>query len=172
MLHRPEAHEYDPYFSIYINLVPDDVILFLHRQLEEITTFANLAEEQGHQRYAPGKWNVKKVLGHISDSERVMSYWLLSVARGDVTKLPGYNQNIFASSGSFNDLTIAELAADFQASRGATFSLLTTINNAAWLRSGSVVHKEVTARALLYIIAGHTQHHLNMIRVALSSGVV
>jgi hypothetical protein len=168
MLQRPEQNEYDPYFSIYIDYIPDgDILQFLQQQRNQINAlFGKLSEEQGELRYAPGKWNFKEVLGHISDSERVMSYWMLSVARGDTTKLPGYDQDIFVNNGSFGDCTLAELITDFQAIRQSTFSLLTTIEETAWLRAGIVVNKDVTARTLLYIIAGHTEHHLNIIKNA------
>ncbi|SFE33705.1 DinB superfamily protein [Paenibacillus algorifonticola] len=164
MLQRPEQNEYDPYFSTYIDVVPDgDILPFLQQQWKQVNfLFGKLSEEQGEQSYAPGKWKMKEVLGHISDSERVMSYWMLSVARGDTMKLPGYDQDIFVNNGSFDECTLAELLADLQAVRQATFSLLTTIAEPAWLRVGNVVNKVVTARSLLYIIAGHTEHHLKV----------
>ncbi|MBT2288510.1 DinB family protein [Paenibacillus albidus] len=167
MLQRPEHNEYDPYFSIYINYIPyGDIILFLQQQRNQINAlFTELSEEQGKLRYAPGKWNSKEVLGHITDSERVMSYWMLSVARGDTTNLPGYDQDMFVNNRSFGDCTLAELITDFQAVRQATLSLLTTIRESDWLRAGMVVNKDVTARTLLYIIAGHTEHHLNLIKM-------
>jgi hypothetical protein len=168
MLKRPEQNEYDPYFSIYINRIPDsDILQFLLQQRNRINDlFGKLSEEQGEQRYAPGKWKVKEVLAHISDSERVMSYWMLCISRGDTTKLPGYDQDVFVNLGSFCDCTFRELIGDFQAVRQATLTLLTTISETAWLRSGIVVNKEVTARTLLYVIAGHAEHHLNAIKNA------
>jgi hypothetical protein len=168
MLKRPEQHEYDPYFSIYINLIPDiDILQFLQQQRNRINDlFSRLSEEQGEQRYAPGKWKIKEVLSHISDSERIMSYWMLNISRGDTTKLQGYDQEVFVNLGSFSDCMFKELIADFQAVRQATLSLLTTISETAWLRAGTVVNKEVTARTLLYVIAGHAEHHLDAIKNA------
>ncbi|MDF2651413.1 MAG: hypothetical protein K0Q73_7218 [Paenibacillus sp.] len=173
MLKRPEQNEYDSYFSTYIDYVSDsDILEFLQQQRNQVNAlFGELSEEQGEQSYAPGKWKLKEVLCHISDSERVMSYWMLSVARGDTTKLLGYDQDIFVNNGSFGDCTLAELITDFQAIRQATFSLLTTIAETAWLRAGIVVNKDVTARTLLYIIAGHTEHHLNVIKNAAPRGL-
>ncbi|BBH18871.1 hypothetical protein Back11_02160 [Paenibacillus baekrokdamisoli] len=167
MLQRPKQNEYDPYFLTYIDIVPDgDILHFLQLQQNQVNAlFGKLSQEQGELRYKPGKWRLKEVLGHISDSERVMSYWMISIARGDKTKLLGYDQDVFINKGSFGKCSLKELLADFQAVRQATFSLLTTIAETAWLRAGNVVNKDVTARALLYIIAGHTEHHLNVIKI-------
>lgn len=163
MLKPPDQDEYDPYFSIYINLIPDrDIIQFLQAQRSRIHDyFGGLSEEHGELRYAPGKWKMKEILAHISDSERVMCYWMLSIARGDSTKFAGYDQDVFVNRGSFSVCTFKELVADFQAVRQATLSLLPTISEKAWLRAGIAVNKEVTARTLLYVIAGHAEHHLN-----------
>ncbi|NEW07629.1 DinB family protein [Paenibacillus sp. SYP-B3998] len=169
MLQRPEQNEYDPYFSTYIDVVPDgDILQLLQQQLNQVNfIFGKFSEEQAEQSYAPRKWKIKEVVGHISDSERVMSYWMLSVARGDRMKLPGYDQDIFVNNGSFGECTLAELLVDLQAVRQATFSLLSTISETAWLRVGNVVNKVVTARSLLYLIVGHTEHHLNVIKHAI-----
>lgn len=168
MLKRPELIEYDPYFSMYIDLVPDgNITEFLDQQWNRINVFfSNLCEEQGNLRYAPGKWNFKEVLGHITDSERVMSYWVLSVARGDSMNLFGYNQDIYVNNGCFGERIISELLMDFKAVRQATYTLLMTIADKDWLRKGIVVNKAVTARSLLYVLAGHTEHHLNVIHCA------
>lgn len=166
MLQRPQWNEFNPYFTNYVNYVADqDILQFLRDQQHGIVNFFNtLTEEQAKQSYAPGKWSFKEVLGHINDSERVMSYWMLSVAREDHLELPGYDQDSYVNNSVFNECAVAELVADFQAARRATISLLSTIAQAAWLRSGIVVNKQVTARALLYIIAGHTEHHMNAIK--------
>ncbi|MDD9267469.1 DinB family protein [Paenibacillus sp. GCM10023248] len=166
MLKRPEASEYNSYYEMYISKVPDgDYETFLRRQLEEITGFfSGLTEEQGLARYAPGKWSLKELLGHMTDTERVMSYRMLRVARGDTTKLPGFDQDIFIENGSFDHVPLADLIADFQAVRQATFTLLTTIGVSAWPRVGNASTYDITARALAYVIAGHAEHHLGIAR--------
>ncbi|MNC44291.1 DinB superfamily protein [compost metagenome] len=166
MLQRPHWNEFDPYFTNYVNYVGDqDILQFLRDQQQRLVHFfSTLTEQQAEMSYAPGKWSLKEVLGHINDSERVMSYWMLSVARGDHVELLGYDQDRYVSSCDFNECAVAELIADFQAARRATVSLLGTISQAAWRRSGIVVNKQVTAPTQLYIIAGHTEHHMNAIK--------
>ncbi|MEW9699194.1 DinB family protein [Paenibacillus sp. SI8] len=163
---RPESHEYAPYFSTYIDVVPnEDYSPFLRNQLTAITAlFTGLTEDQGEGRYAPGKWSLKEVLGHMTDTERVMSYRMMRIARGDTTILPGFDQDVLIENGNFEQFSLQTLLADFAAVRQATFSLLATIPESAWLRSGNVSGRDVTARSLAYIIAGHAQHHLNIIQ--------
>ncbi|MBD0380777.1 DinB family protein [Paenibacillus sedimenti] len=166
MLQRPDRNEYAPYFSTYIDAVPDeDYDQFLRNQLDEVKDlFSQLSEEKGEGRYAPGKWSLKEVLGHMTDTERVMSYRMMRIARGDFTKLPGFDQDILIANGSFSEFTLKALLEDFVAVRKATFTLLGTIPDSAWERTGNVSERDVTARSLAYIIAGHAQHHLNVIQ--------
>jgi hypothetical protein len=166
MLKRPDREEYSPYFEQYISQVPEgDYISFLHRQLDAIVAlFSQVSDEQGLSRYAPGKWSLKEVLGHMTDTERVMSYRLLRIARGDTTNLPGFDQDLFISNASFDEVPIEDLLHDFQIVRQATFSLLKTISEAAWVRKGNANNYEISARAIAYVIAGHAQHHFGVIQ--------
>lgn len=166
MLKRPEKEEYAQYYEAYVSKVPDgDYAAFLQSQLEEITAlFAKFDDEKGLYRYAPGKWSLKEVLGHITDTERVMSYRMLRIARGDTTQLPGFDQDVFIANTSFDEMPIADLLQDFQAVRQSTFTLLKTITDSAWTRLGNASTYDITARALAYVIAGHAQHHLAVVQ--------
>jgi uncharacterized damage-inducible protein DinB len=121
--------------------------------------FAGRSERDGSFRYAPGKWTVKEVLGHITDTERIFSYRALRIARGDQTPLPGFEQDDYVRSGAFGDRTLAGLAEEFGAVRTASVSLLRSFNEEAWSRRGVASQKEVTVRALGFMIAGHQIHH-------------
>jgi len=166
MLQRPESHEYAPFFADYISTVPnEEIFTFLQRQGEEIAAlFAQVTEEQSSHRYAEGKWSLKEVLGHITDTERVMSYRLMRIARGDTTPLPGFDQDVLIENGSLSEFKLTTLLAEFQAVRQASICLLYTIPASAWLRTGNVSGRDVTARSLAYIIAGHSQHHLHIVK--------
>ena len=128
-----------------------------------VSLFSQLNEEQALSRYAPGKWSLKEVLAHITDTERIMSYRLLRIARGDTTDLPGFDQDIFIANTSFDEVALTDLVKDFQAVRQATLTLLPTISEAAWTRLGTANTFAISARALAYVIAGHAQHHLNVV---------
>ena len=97
MLQRPGSEEYSTFFTGYINQVPEgDYLQILHSQLDAvIALFSSISNEQGLYRYAPGKWSLKEVLGHMTDTERIMSYRMLRIARGDTTNLPGFDQDLF-----------------------------------------------------------------------------
>lgn len=165
MRQRPDTGEYAAYFMPYINLVPEgDLLQILKRQSEELSELLQgVSEEQAGYRYAPGKWSLKEVLGHIADTERVMSYRLLRVARGDATPLPGFDENLFVSGAAFDRIPLQALLEDFKRVREATLSLLSTLPEEAWTRRGVINNTETTARALAYILAGHELHHRKVI---------
>jgi len=160
-MNRPEATEYADYYANYISKVPgSDVLNVLESQrLQMLQLFAGRSERDGSFRYAPGKWTVKEVLGHITDTERIFSYRALRIARGDQTPLPGFEQDDYVRSGAFGDRTLAGLAEEFGAVRTASVSLLRSFNDEAWSRRGVASQKEVTVRALGFMIAGHQIHH-------------
>ncbi|KRF12045.1 DinB family protein [Paenibacillus sp. Soil787] len=166
MLQRPGCEEYSPFFTGYICQVPEgDYLSFLHGQLDAVDAlFSPITDEQGLYRYEPGKWSLKEILGHMTDTERIMSYRMLRIARGDTTNLPGFDQDVYITNASFDELSMEDLLKDFQAVRQATFSLLQTISEAAWSRKGIANNNEISARAIAYVIAGHAQHHLGVIQ--------
>jgi len=160
-MNRPEATEYADYYANYISKVPgSDVLSVLESQrLQMLQLFAGRSERDGSFRYAPGKWTVKEVLGHIADTERIFAYRALRIARGDQTPLPAFEQDDYVRSGAFGDRTLAGLAEEFGAVRTASVSLLRSFNEEAWSRRGMASQKEVTVRAIGFMIAGHQIHH-------------
>ena len=160
-MNRPEATEYAEYYANYISKVPgSDVLSVLESQrLQMLQVFAGRSERDGSFRYAPGKWTVKEVLGHITDTERIFAYRALRIARADQTPLPGFEQDDYVRSAAFGDRTLAGLAEEFAAVRIASVSLLRSFNEEAWSRRGMASQKEVTVRALGFMIAGHQIHH-------------
>lgn len=158
---RPEPGEYAPYFEKYISLVPgNDVAGALESQrVQTMQLFAGRSERDGNFRYALGKWTVKEVLGHITDSERIFTYRALRIARGDKTPLPGFEQDDFVTNGGFNERPLANLAEEFAQVRGASLALFKSFAQDAWTRRGTASDKEVSVRALAYMTAGHELHH-------------
>ncbi len=165
MLEKPEVGEYGDHFEPYIQEVPEgNLPSLLEKQVEDvIQRLGQITEEQGSYRYAEGKWSLKEVLGHISDTERIMSYRLLRIARGDKTPLPGFEENLFVSHAHADRQTLSGLLQDFAAVRIATLSLIRQLDDEAWLRIGTFSDHPGSARALAYIIAGHSIHHFNVI---------
>lgn len=163
---RPKEDEFNPYYANYINLVPDgDIEVILEEQIREtVSLLENVSEQQSEFRYAEGKWTIKEVIGHITDTERIMSYRLLSIARGETTSLPGYDDEKYVANAQFNRFSTQELLQQFQEVRQATLALLTTIDHMAWQQKGSANESVVSVRALAYIITGHERHHRKLLQ--------
>jgi uncharacterized damage-inducible protein DinB len=163
---RPEVNEYASYYERYVSLAPEgDVVSALERQASEtLALLRALPEERGAHRYAPDKWSVKQVVGHMSDGERLFAYRALSIARGDRAPLPGMEQEEWMAGADFDARTLSDLLDEFEAVRGATLHLLRHLSPEAWARRGTASDNEVTVRALAYIIAGHEAHHVGVLR--------
>jgi uncharacterized damage-inducible protein DinB len=158
---RPEAGEYAEYYGKYIALVPGaDVLGALEAQRMVMAQLLGArSEREGNFRYAPGKWTVKEVVGHVADSERIFAYRALRFARGDRTPLAGFEQDDYVKNGGFAERTLAELAEEFAEVRGATLALLGGLGERDWQKRGVANNHEVSVRALAFIIAGHDLHH-------------
>jgi hypothetical protein len=164
---RPEPGEYAAYASADIASVPGDDAIEALAQLQERTTalFRALAEpaDRGFT-YAPGKWPLKSVLGHLIDDERIFVYRLLCVARGEEGELPGFDEKLYALNGEFERRSLESLLAEYTAVRAATLALLRELPSAAWHRRGRVNAYECSARGLAFHIAGHELHHHRIVR--------
>ena len=165
---RPQPGEYAPYYDRYISLVPGADVFAALAALEDqrrqmLLLLCGRTETDGDLRYAPDKWSLKEVLGHINDTERIMSYRALRMARGDTTPIEGFEQDDYVRNGPFARNSLADLIEDYIAVRRATVSLFRNLDEPAWTRRGTANQNEVTVRALVYIIAGHELHHRRMI---------
>jgi uncharacterized damage-inducible protein DinB len=158
---RPEPDEYAPYYSRYISLVPESGILETldAQRRQTMLLLCGRQESDGDFRYAPGKWTVKEVLGHVCDAERVFAYRALRISRGDRTPIEGFEQDDYVRNSPFPQRPFAELIEDYIAVRRATLILLRNLDEAAWSRRGTANGNEVSVRALAYMIAGHELHH-------------
>ena len=163
---RPEPGEYPPFYETYVSKVQGgDVLAQLESQrLQTAQLFAASTERDGNFRYAPGKWSIKEVVGHLSDSERIFSYRALRIARGDQTPLPGFEQEDYIKNGNFAEQSLADLVQEYGLVRAATLALLRSFNADAWGRRGIASDKPVTVRALAFIIAGHELHHRELLK--------
>jgi uncharacterized damage-inducible protein DinB len=158
---RPESTEYAEFYAGYVSKVPgtDAVSVLESQRLQMVQLFAARSERDGSFRYAPGKWTVKEVLGHITDTERIFTYRALRIARGDQTPLASFEQDDYVKNGGCNERTLASLAEEFVLVRAASIALFRSFPEAAWTRRGVASQKEVTVRALAFITAGHQIHH-------------
>lgn len=163
---RPATDEFAPYYGNYINKVtePDVVALLVALKQRTGDLLAGLSEAQAAFRYAPGKWTLREVIGHLSDAERIFGYRLLRIARGDPTPLAGFDENAYVPAAGFERRPLKAVAAEFASVRNATLTLLDGMTPEALALRGTASEKPISARALAYIIAGHERHHIGVIR--------
>jgi hypothetical protein len=163
---RPASDEAAPFYHGYIAKVVDGNFgEQLTEQLREIEhLFEHVTDKDALARYADGKWSVKEILGHLSDVERIFSYRLLRISRGDATPLPGFDENAYVPAGKFDERPLPMLLTELRAVRLSTIALLEGLPPEAWNRWGESNGNPVTARALAYIIVGHVAHHLGVLR--------
>jgi uncharacterized damage-inducible protein DinB len=166
MIVRPASTEYVPYYETYISKVPDgDVIEILEEQIADtFRLLGGLGEEEGNYRYEPEKWNVKQVLGHVIDTERVFSYRALAFARGDKTPLPPMEQDDYAANSNYTAQTLSGITDQLSAVRRASLTLFKSFDDEIALRTGTASGFEFSVRSIMYIIAGHEIHHKRVVK--------
>jgi uncharacterized damage-inducible protein DinB len=165
MIARPAETEFAPFYATYIDkVVPAGPVQALELQRADIEALRNLPEDKAAYRYAEGKWSVKEVLGHVADTERVFSYRLLRIARADRTALPGFDEKRWAEEAPHRHRSMEAIVSELLAVRVATLALIGSLDPAALERSAEANGTPVTARALCWILAGHTAHHLGVLR--------
>jgi hypothetical protein len=166
MIGRPQNDEAAPYYFNYINQVSgEDALTVIESQLpESLAFFAGISEEKSLHRYAPGKWSIRQVLNHITDTERSFAFRALWFARGFDTSLPSYDQDIAASGAEADRIAWAAHVEEFRHVRMATISLFRNMPAQAWMRSGIASDNRFTVRALAYMVPGHVTHHTKIVR--------
>lgn len=163
---KPAKSEFLPYYERYISLVPEgDVVSTLSTQIgETLALLRGLPSSVSTYRYAPGKWSVNELVGHLIDSERIFTGRALRFARNDPAPIPGFEQDGYVHNSAFDAYPLSELAAEFEAVRQSTLYLFKHMEEEAWTRRGIANNAEVSVRALAYIIAGHELHHREVLR--------
>ncbi len=162
----PDANEYASYYGRYVSLVPEgDIIATLSGQLDStLKLLRSIDESKAGWRYAPDKWSIKELVGHVTDGERIFAYRALRIARGDRTPLPGFEQDDYVKYGHFDARRLDELAEEFELVRRSNLLMFRHLDAEAWQRRGTASDAEVSVRALAFIIAGHERHHMEILR--------
>jgi hypothetical protein len=163
---RPEPTEYGDFYRVYVNMVGEGSILRLLTAQRDaaLQLLRSIDEERAEHRYAVGKWSIKEVIGHVTDSERVFAYRALCFARGERAPQPGFDQDAYVAAADFNRRSLGDLAAEFSQVRYANVTLFGGFDEDVWLRRGVANGVEFTVRSIPYIIAGHELHHIAVIR--------
>lgn len=165
-MYKPEPHEYDPYYSKYISLVDEDDIrdAFERQPMELRHILDGVPEEKGTHAYDQGKWTIKELLSHVIDGERIFSYRMLRISRGDMTPIEGFEQDGYIENSNANNRSFAELLGEFEHNRQANFLMLKNLDENALRRTGTASGLPVSVRALANICIGHVRHHVNILK--------
>ncbi len=164
-MERPNKNEYAEYYHKYVEKVLDgNIVEILEVQLETmINFFSKITEEKSKFRYAPGKWSIREVLGHIIDAERVFSYRALRFSRNDNNPLHGFDENHYIQNSNYDIIPLQKLIEEFASLRRTNIYMFKGFTERMWLSKGIASDNEVSVRGLAYIIVGHAEHHLKIV---------
>lgn len=161
---RPADGDYNPYFNKYISLVPSgDLVACAEGQVASLRALlGSVSEDTSHHRYAPGKWSVREVVGHLTDVERVFSFRATAFSRRDPARLPSYDQDVWLPAGEYDDRPLSDLLDEWEAARRSTIALMRGMPGSALGARGVASDSESTALAMLTIPVGHLEYHLKL----------
>ncbi len=164
-LQRPNETEYSDYSAGYVALVPEnDVLKVMREQIEIISEIvSSIPAEQELFRYAPEKWSIREMIGHLNDGERVFGFRAFTFARGDAAALPGFEENDYVRQANSAQVPLPDLLAEFIALRQSNVMMLKQLKEENWERVGVANENPVSVRAIVWIMAGHVRHHLNIL---------
>ena len=163
MIGVPKSNEYAAAFGRYVArvaVVDDPRRELTSQRANVVARLKKLSEEQAAFRYEPGKWSIKELINHLSDAERVFAYRMLRIGRGDHTPLPGFEENDYARAAQSDRRQFREVLEEWSTVREATIALAASLPDANWANVGTSNDAPISARALLYIVLGHTEHHM------------
>lgn len=163
---RPLPSEHPDYFKKYIDLVPGDnpIRVMEHQVLALQSMLSDLPEDKEDYAYEKGKWTLKEVIGHIIDTERIMAYRALVIARGEKKPLPGFEPDEYMQHSRFSKRSLYDLCHEFGHMRGSHIALFKSFDEEAMSRVGTANNWEMSVRSIIFTIAGHELHHVKMIR--------
>ena len=165
-MNRPVESEYAPYYQSYIDQVSEnDILPVMRAQMDELDVLLGKVEpQQETYRYAEGKWSIREIVGHLIDGERVFGYRVFCIARGEQQNLPGFDQDEYMLTAPYDRIELEDLLSELRLIRLGNIAMLRTLDEESWSRSGVANGNAVSVRALVFIMAGHVRHHMNVLR--------
>jgi hypothetical protein len=164
-LMKPKENDYAPFYAGYIKNVSDNVIKTLEDNLHSTNSFLkSIPEDKADYRYAEGKWCIKELTGHLIDTERVMAYRALAIARKESQHLPGFDEKDYIRESNYSSRNFNELIEELRFIRVGNLLMFRNFSEEVLERRGVANNSEITVRAVLFIIAGHELHHINVLK--------
>ncbi|GDX53133.1 hypothetical protein LBMAG27_21800 [Bacteroidota bacterium] len=164
-INLPDVDTLSDYYKSYLKYISEDDLMEALIQQKEITTefLKSIPIEKGSFRYAEGKWMLKEVIGHLSDTERILSYRALRFSRNDSTALSGFDENTYVPNSNHAQLSLKEISEEKTALTALTILLFKNMNKDMPDRIGAANNLQVSVRAILFFIIAHERHHLKVI---------
>lgn len=162
-MNPPQIQDYPQWYKRYIDLIEGDILETLETQAEDFAKFIRSIAEKADYAYAPGKWTIKEMFGHIIDTERIMVFRLTSFARLEQAALPGFDEDQYVINAHFKDRSLESLCEEFILLRKSNMYLINSLNEGELDRFGNANGNQMSVRALVYILAGHVMHHHSII---------
>jgi hypothetical protein len=163
---RPSETEYAAYYGTYVSLVPEgDAAAALEAQPAQLRQLAGARDSNSETyRYAPGKWSIREVIGHVIDAERVFGYRAFSIGRGEQQPLARFDQDAYLAAAGFDQRPLSDLVNEFGVVREANLLAFRHFTDADWDRTGTVSGNPMSVRAIAFIMTGHVRHHVRIIQ--------
>ncbi|MEN4762344.1 DinB family protein [Chryseobacterium sp. C39-AII1] len=158
--------DFKKYVQRYLDHIPSENWLEELKKSGEKTVemYSKLTEEQSLFAYAEGKWTLKELLLHLSDTERIFQYRILAFARGDQNELPGFDEELYADQSFANERSLDSLLEEYQLVRKSSQILLETLNPSVLNNIGIANGNQISVKTIGKLIVGHNIHHLNIIK--------
>ncbi len=163
---KPSPEELNSYYKTYLKYVPEDDILESLIQQKEISQsfLRMISESKASSAYADGKWLLKEVVGHLCDTERILSYRALRISRNDKTPLPGFDENTYTPNSNYKERTLSSAAEELKVIRESSITLFKNMSAEMIDRRGTTNQTDVSVREILFFILAHERHHLHVIK--------
>lgn len=165
-INKPSVSEYPDYYQSYMNLLPEgDILQILEKQIADLRhMFRNIADERAEEAYAEGKWTMKELLQHLIDSERIFGYRALCFSRGEEASLPGWDEGKYVSNSQANIRTLENLLDEYELTRRSNMAMFRSFTSDMMNNYGMANGREMSLRGLIYVIAAHELHHMNILQ--------
>ena len=165
-----DQSEYAPYFQKYIEMVPaGDIRESLNAQIQRLNEFlAGVSNEDANKLHETYSWTIKQVIGHMIDTEKIFGCRAHRIACADSAELPGFDQDAFVANSNYDDVTLDQLAKEFDVARATTNMFFNRLPEESWSHSGSCDGKQISVRAIAFLLAGHLEHHLSIMKQRLA----
>lgn len=157
---------FEKYLNRYLELIPSqnwlDEMKLVSKQTFDL--YQSFTENESNFAYKEGKWSLKTLLEHLTDTEKVFAYRALCFARKDATELPGFDEELYAKNGTAHHQSLENLLEEFYLNRQLSLLFFSKLTNEQLASEGKANGNIFTVEIIGKWIVAHNIHHLNVIK--------